>query len=102
MLGCAVTLLGSSIKLFGKLAVDRSKVDSVSVLRALALFHRTRTVVIGIVRHEGKTTANHVGSVSLGKVIGSADFSPSPPLKGGEELGGHAVQIVLVAVFDAD
>ena len=72
LLGGAVTLFGPPIKLFGKLAVDRSKVDSVGLLRPLALFHRPRSEIVGIVRHEGKTSVIPIGSVLLSKVIASA------------------------------
>ena len=49
-----VTLFGPSIKLLGKLPVEPGKVDSISVLRALALFDRSCTIVVGVVRHGGK------------------------------------------------
>jgi hypothetical protein len=62
VLGCAVTLLGSPIKLFGKLAVELGKVDSVCGFCSASLFDGSRTVVIGIVGHQGRTSARLVSS----------------------------------------
>lgn len=58
LLGKLVTLIGPPIKLLGKVPVERGKVDSVSLLRALALFNRASPVIVGIVRHGGKNELN--------------------------------------------
>jgi hypothetical protein len=50
-LGRAVTFRGSPIELLRKLPMDRATVKSISLLRPRALFHRSRTVIVGVVGH---------------------------------------------------
>jgi len=46
--------LGEALKLFRQLPVARSNVGSIGVFSPAALFHRPRSIVVGIVRHEGR------------------------------------------------
>ena len=63
LLGGTVTLVGPPIELFGKLPVDRGKVNPVGQMGALTLFHRPRSIIVGIVRHGGKTRTVLIRSV---------------------------------------
>lgn len=56
LLRSGLTLVGPPIELLGKLPVKPGKVNAVGVLSALALFHRARSVIVGIVRHGGRTS----------------------------------------------
>jgi hypothetical protein len=74
MLGCAVTLLSLPLELLRQIPVDRSEVNSAGGFGPPALFHRPCTVIVGIVRHDGTTTAIHVRSVVSNKFVTDAEL----------------------------
>ncbi|MEO5953217.1 MAG: hypothetical protein ABIQ44_12195 [Chloroflexia bacterium] len=49
--GEVVTLFGQTFQTLSKFPMDRSKVGVVSVVRSTTLFHRSSSVIVGIVRH---------------------------------------------------
>ena len=60
-----ITFRGSSLKLLCKLPMDRAEVNSIGPFRPLTLFHRSRAVIVGIVRHDEKTQTVRVPSHAL-------------------------------------
>ena len=51
-----VTLVGTPIKLLGKLPVESRKVNSVSGFCSASFLDGSRAIVVGIVRHGAKTS----------------------------------------------
>lgn len=58
----AVTLIGELVQLSGKFAVDFGEGGVSGLVCSATFFYRSRTVIIGIVRHCSRTSTAPVGS----------------------------------------